>query len=491
VIGSGPAGTACAHALVERGLRPLVVDGGRRLDRDRAAVDFAVDFDALPLKPSFGSLYPYAIDEPLAPLRANGVGVVPSLGRGGLSSVWGAAMLPFEERQLAAWPVAAAELADHYRRVLRFVPIAGERDALEERFPLFVDRPQRLPATPQIASLMRDLRSGHLGAAGVLAGRSRLAVWTSRNPHGEPCREVGLCMVGCPYGAIYNSAVSLAELERAGALEYRPGVFVEALEERAAGVRLRLRSLVDGTPSQLDAARVFVGAGALATTRLLLRSLEAFDRAATLLDNTFFTFPILRWRRGGRVGPRRAGMTLAQAFLEIDDVHLQLYGYNDLMLQALARRTRLPERVCDRLFQPLLGRLLYAQGYLHSDVSARIELLLRRDGTLVAEAGAGPDPAPAVAAVLGRLRELRGLLRFEPLAPLLRIWTHGRGFHVGGSFPMSHRPDGFESDALGRPVGFRRVHVVDAAVFPTLPPTTITLSIMANGHRIGTRFDED
>ena len=30
-----------------------------------------------------------------------------------------------------------------------------------------------------------------------------------------------------------------------------------------------------------------------------------------------------------------------------------------------------------------------------------------------------------------------------------------------------------------------RVHVVDASVFPSLPATTITLSVMANAHRIG------
>src|SRR6185436_11359370 len=37
VIGSGPTGVACAWALVERGLHPIVVDGGRRLEPEREA----------------------------------------------------------------------------------------------------------------------------------------------------------------------------------------------------------------------------------------------------------------------------------------------------------------------------------------------------------------------------------------------------------------------------------------------------------------------
>ena len=49
---------------------------------------------------------------------------------------------------------------------------------------------------------------------------------------------------------------------------------------------------------------------------------------------------------------------------------------------------------------------------------------------------------------------------------------------------MKKKPSEFETDELGRPYGFERVHVVDSSVFPTVPATTITLSIMANAHRI-------
>ncbi len=47
-----------------------------------------------------------------------------------------------------------------------------------------------------------------------------------------------------------------------------------------------------------------------------------------------------------------------------------------------------------------------------------------------------------------------------------------------------NRPD--QSDRWGRPFGSKRVHVIDASVLPTIPSTTITLSVMANAHRIAT-----
>ena len=50
---------------------------------------------------------------------------------------------------------------------------------------------------------------------------------------------------------------------------------------------------------------------------------------------------------------------------------------------------------------------------------------------------------------------------------------------------MREKPGAFESDRLGRPHGWSRVHAVDATVLPSVPATTITFSVMANAHRIG------
>ena len=49
---------------------------------------------------------------------------------------------------------------------------------------------------------------------------------------------------------------------------------------------------------------------------------------------------------------------------------------------------------------------------------------------------------------------------------------------MGGNHPV------LRSDRLGRPAGLKRVHLLDAATFPSIPATTITLSIMANADRV-------
>jgi choline dehydrogenase-like flavoprotein len=70
---------------------------------------------------------------------------------------------------------------------------------------------------------------------------------------------------------------------------------------------------------------------------------------------------------------------------------------------------------------------------------------------------------------------------------MIQMGMPGRGFHTGGSFPMSAQPRAGESDILGRPYGLQRVHAIDATVLPSIPATTITYTVMANAYRIGTQ----
>jgi choline dehydrogenase-like flavoprotein len=523
VIGSGPAGVAAAWALAERGHEVTILDAGRgpdeRVSRKYAELverppqewraelveelrqEFSVGRSELPPKPVLGSLHPYAPSDPSAPAPGSGVGLTPSLGRGGLSAVWGAAVLPYREADLAGWPLRLDDLAPFYASVHEFLPLSARRDRLEAEFPLYAEGPTDLRPTAQMRSLLSDLESGAdaLEEHGVVAGRARIAVRAADGPAGRACQYTGLCLHGCPLGAIWSAEQALNELRSRWGVRYLPGSYVERLEERAGEVEVLYRTA--GGQESMRAERVFVGAGVLPTTRLLLHSLDAAGEAVELRDSQYYTFPLLR-SRGCRVSVEEQGNTLAQAFIELNDRedprrsgHVQVYGYSDLMLREVAATLRLPPRAVERLGQPLLSRLLFCQGYLHSDRSRAIRAELRGSDPKapleLSPAGSNEAVERRVVAMLRRLRAVARPLRAVPLRPLLRVWEPGRGIHVGGSFPMSANPSGLESDLLGRPAGLRRVHVVDSSVFPTVPPTTITYTVMANAQRIAASFGED
>ena len=522
VVGSGPAGVAAASALAERGVRVTVLDAGRGMpDPTRALVEplASHDPDAWPpgaadalreatatatrvqaeasgesagvdavnrtVKPVFGSLFPYAIDDAALPLRPDaGVSIYPSLLRGGLSVAWGAAMLPFADHDLAGWPIGLDALAPHYREVLRYVPLTGARDALADAYPLYADGVGRIEQTPQMAAFLADLArgAGRLRAAGAHAGQARLALWAER------CRLVGLCLHGCPYGAIWSSAQRLDELVAAGRVDYEAGLLLERFEEHDGGVRLHLRT-VDGEPAPpREAARVLVACGPLASTRVLLASTGR--REAFLRDSQIVAVPLLR-ARGARVSVPASGNTLAQAFLELRDpavsggtVHVQFYGFNDRMLAEAAAMARMSPERTQRLMRPVLGRVLFAQGYLHSADSGGIRVALDSDGGLRLDAVPNDATDGAVRRFLRRLTRLAPALRAAPLLPMASRGLIGTGNHAGGALPMRERPGPEESDVLGRPAGSQRVHFVDSTVFPTIPAPTITLSVMANATRI-------
>jgi choline dehydrogenase-like flavoprotein len=68
---------------------------------------------------------------------------------------------------------------------------------------------------------------------------------------------------------------------------------------------------------------------------------------------------------------------------------------------------------------------------------------------------------------------------------MVSVAAPGKSYHFGGSFPHAVSREGtFSSDRLGRVGDWQRIHLVDAAVFPTIPATTFTLTVMANAHRI-------
>jgi hypothetical protein len=74
-----------------------------------------------------------------------------------------------------------------------------------------------------------------------------------------------------------------------------------------------------------------------------------------------------------------------------------------------------------------------------------------------------------------------------PVLPMTYFSAGAKSYHFGGSFPHvsgAPRAGRCETDELGRPAEWSRVHMIDASVFPTVAATTFTLTVMANAHRI-------
>jgi choline dehydrogenase-like flavoprotein len=514
VIGSGPAGVACAKALLARGVEVLMLDAGIELEPERAQIvrelgaqkpsqwrpgcvavlkeGLSVPDKSIPQKLAFGSDYPYRDAGKHAPWRGNGATVRPSLALGGFSTVWGAAMLPYRDADLADWPVKSGELTPHYRAVLAFTGLAAQRDDLADWFPLHCENPGALQLSRQAEALLQrlELHRATLRESGWRFGRARLALRAADSPRGSGCVYCRLCLYGCPYGCIYSSADTVRELRANPNFKYQGDVIVAQLRENSGRVFIAGYDRRTREPLSFEADRVYLAAGIVPTTQILLRSQDAYDRPVCARDSQYFIFPMLALHRA-RDAENEAAYTLSQLFIELHHprinrraAHLQIYSYNGFIAQAV-RQSLGPLKMFAR---PLAERVLIAQGYLHSDDSPGIEMTLRRDGErdfLQQNVRPNPETRRIVKRVLGEFWRQARRLGAAPATPRLQLTWPGQGFHSGGTFPMRAQPEEFESDCFGRPHGWSRVHAVDATVFPSVPATTITFPVMANAHRIG------
>jgi len=265
-------------------------------------------------------------------------------------------------------------------------------------------------------------------------------------------------------------------------MAYIPNAVVQSVAEDANGISLH--AFTGRGWQNFSGDRVFVAAGVYGSTGLMLRSL-GLERAE-ILDSQCFILPLLGWARAKGVSKEHLH-TLAQVFVEIQDaavndhnVHLQIYGYSDVLEAMIAQRLG-PLKGLRNL---VLERALVVQGYLHSDSSGR--LTAQVDGDVVrVTAQRNPATKVALKRVVKRLAGMSSVLGARPLGLALQETQPGRGYHSGGSLPMRVSPAPGETDVLGRPFGRLRTHVVDASVFPSIPAATMTLSVMANAWRIG------
>ena len=520
-MGSGPAAAATAMALTRRpDVEVTVIDVGLLLEGERqSAVEILAGQDAaawdsdmaaliseqpvrqagsrgLPEKRAYGSNFPFRDIGQL-----DGIAAAPPANRsvvsgayGGFSNVWGAQVMPFADSVFATWPVGAPTMRTHYECVLEQIPFAAEPDDLAEHFPLIgnaVPLPEVSFRTAAVLSAYSRHRS-RINALGMTIGKARLAF------RAGGCVRIGLCMTGCPYSLVYSASQTFDALRAAGRVTYHSGLLALEVGERDGRPRVVTKELATGTLRNFEADRIFLACGGIGTTRLVLNSLRLFGLELTMGESQQFTLPFLS-RRASPDPRNEPQFTLNQfnATVAMDDEgyelsQLHFYTYNPAFADALPRALRM--RITAAGKWQLLRRLTVALGYLPSWNSPRLAVraLGPRRPDALPELQISKTPAPParrrmLRSVMARVARAAPQLDLYPILPMLRLSAAGKSYHWGGSFPHQAHPDSrFSTDVLGRPLGWRHIHLVDASVFPSVAATTFTLTVMANAHRIAT-----
>ena len=526
IVGAGPAAAGVALALTTTSDATVqVLDVGGRLEEandqararmskaspdDWAAADLrAVSQTAvvseqhrIPEKRNFGSDFSFRNFGQLDGLSSEG-GVnsrVISGAYGGFSNTWGAQAMVFSDATFDDWPFPRSDLEPDYRAILGAIPYSGEEDDLAEYFPLWGPADSLPPLSEGPERILRGYERHRLQVRrqGVLLGKARLAF------KGRDCVSCGLCMTGCPYSLVYSASQTFDDLVRRRRIDYTGGFVALRLGEEDGRPFVAARSLASGDVETFRADKVFLACGALGTTRLVAQSLGLWSRRIHMEESAQFLMPLLALR-GIKDLSQDGTFTLNQFNIVMpfdesghDIVQIHGYPFNAAMDGALPSPLTIP--VFRGLGTMLLRRLTVGLGYLPSWWSPGFDVSVERPDSDSRLANMALSPSTTdgsqtrrkLRAVTRRLVMVAPSLGVLPVLSQISLSAPAKSYHFGGSFPHSRTPkEGEETDLVGRLYPWRNIHLADASVFPTVPATTFTLSIMANAHRIARSVAKD
>ncbi len=520
VIGSGLSAVGAIKALKKWGVKPTVLDWGEKLDANRSQQvhhlagtlprewkpeerawldqnDTLKKKGSIPKKLVFGSDYFYGTSRKEAPVEA--VGNMPpfSYALGGLSTGWGAAVLPAQACDLSDWPLEAGELTEYCERVLQGLPYSAAEDGLSLNFPILATAPKSLRLSQASSRLLEALRKASvLRKDETVFGQSRLLLSPDSVEGHSGCRYCGHCMSGCVYKSIYKAGDEIQDWREKGEIDYVAGCLVDRIEEAEGKVTVHYFD-GQGKPDQMKFDRVFLAAGAVNSARIVMNSFHFFGEKALLKSRGGFVVPVLSlWKLPSDWPDCNTEPGL---FLELKGkalehwVHVQISTDNELLLKMLGAQTS-PRGLLGRLKRFLAGHLFVLLVNYHSDQSGTYELRVSpspEPGKINSLHSVHRKSFPKLGVLWAsglRLLRVLGRVGCLPLLPFARL--NSGSYHVGGTLPMRAKPAGkLETDILGRVSGWKRVHVVDTSVFPSLPGTTIGLLTMANAYRVVDKID--
>ena len=307
VIGSGISGGWAAKELTEKGLKTLVLEGGRD-------VKHLVDYPTANMKPwefeHHGQIpedvqkanpvvskcyafredaqhffvkdndHPYVQEKPFDWIRGYQVG--------GKSLLWARQTQrwsdfdftgPARDGFAVDWPIRYNDLAPWYSHVEKFAGISGNKDGLAE-----LPDGEFLPPHDMtcVEKFFKDKVSELYKDRHVIIGRC--AHITEAQPiHKEQgratCQYRNLCQRGCPFGGYFSSNSStIPWAQRTGNMTLRPNSIVHSIiyddkKAKATGVRVIDSETKEATEYFADI--IFVNAAALNTNLILLNSTSA------------------------------------------------------------------------------------------------------------------------------------------------------------------------------------------------------------------------
>lgn len=491
IVGSGAASVGVLRALSRLKLKAEITlfDIGKTIEKPRLEYPSIEEIRAFHnlnysgLKKQLGFRFP-----PLKTVFSESLSQYKVAGRscffrsehlGGLTNFWGGTMLPFDGEDFADWPINAHDMHPYYHDIADMIGISGRQDGLSRCFSSeYINRPAvRILKGMQALSAGVNARQAK-GAYDVFSGVNRVALET-RDGHDNACVYCGECMAGCVMDSVYNARTSVEQFIEEMDIKYVRGKVLRLSTESSA---VMVEADAGGRTSKLF-DKVFLCAGCVATTEIVMRSL-GLKSGPVLTDNTIFQFPILNYGLGQSDADRQRYFSLSSLIFACQPrsaekyaSQVQLYPNFDYLW-----RNCMPESMWPAA-KPLVSlfrdRLIWGRMYLHGKLSDRYLLALNETGELTFQRVQKAD-ADAAKGILESIKSVVNHDGFHVL-PVKLIQSMSSS-HLAGTLPYGGGIVPLATSGEVMPNTF----ICDSACFPSSPAGSPTFTIMANASRTTT-----
>lgn len=468
VVGTGPSGFAVLNSLKDT-TNVWIMDGQTEFDHSTISTK-----SHLGLKMKFGSSHTYVDSARLGLSDDSSYKLPISYSRGGFGEIWGNGFTPYDLTELMSknFPNICAPVRNAMKELLDIIPFSHVPSELDVRFGEVHTWSNsstygNLFPHPIFQNILKKRRGLH--PDGLLFGQPSLLLDPNR------CTNCGLCLTGCPYGALFDPGEQINQMvysKKLDSSKFIKGI-VTKLEPTNLGVTVHFYA--DGEEKSEWFDEVILSTGPLSTALILMNS-KLLPERFEIPDSQVFYGAFLSRKR---IRPMRLTKEVGQLVCYPD-----LNSANDFQLSFYAPSELSRQRISQTIFPSFLRlikipkflseRIIPAIGFLPQEVSGKICILKNSVGfeiTRQKNKASKTESRIALRRVSHSLRRF-GLLNFRLGT---QIPVAGSGFHIGGSLPL----DGQYVNDAGYLINATSIRVLDASILPRIPAGAHTFLTMA------------
>lgn len=520
VVGSGCTGSMAAQTLVEKGLKVTMVDVGiegsftrvpdnsfsgiRATDPHQYKYWLGESFEGISFEDiSIGAqLTParkYIISKvkELLHFYSDSFSPMESLAFGGLGMAWGLGCCVFSDEELNSAGLDQSEMKNAYQIVADRIGISGRSDDASK---FTIGDLKGILGSVHLdenaaALLSRyEKKKKSINKDGFFLGRPGLALLTESKNNRSAYKYKDLDFYSDEGESAYRPSVTINELKKNPSFQYIGNKLVLSYSEKENVIEVIVKDIDTSLEEIFLCRKLILCPGVLGTARIVLRSNNDHSSKLPFLCNPYSYVPCLQPSLlGASMEKERIGFAQLSMFHDEDGRNrnvamASIYSYRSLMLFRILKQAPLNFKDGIRIMQYLLPAIT-VMGIHQPDTFSEnkfLQLKPQKDSFsgdfLYAEYGLNEKEKNLVSEREKKfIRAMRSLNCFA----IKRINPGaGASIHYAGCLPFSREERQYALSLNGRLHNTNNVYVADGSGFSYLPAKGLTLSLMANAHRV-------